>query len=225
MERAAPVGAADVAEPANMIHPFERRGTACAPDCCTQCDVQICSRTRKIPPASSHASAIMAAMQLRHARMTDPLVAPLLAGLEAEYFQRYGENVEMSRAEAHQFDPPAGTFVVLLDGDITAAGGGYRPHADGVCEVKRMWTHPDYRRRGLAERVLTALEDSATAAGYTRLILETGPRQPEAVALYERRGYVPIPYYGHYPEALAFATDLTGGGRDENGNGSSSTEA
>jgi ribosomal protein S18 acetylase RimI-like enzyme len=158
---------------------------------------------------------MMAAMELRHARMNDPLVAPVLAGLEAEYFQRYGENVEMSRAEAGEFDPPAGAFVVLLDGDITAAGGGYRQHADGVCEVKRMWTHPDYRRQGLAERVLDALEGSATAAGYARLILETGPRQPEATALYERRGYARIPYYGHYPEALAFATVLTSGSGDE----------
>ena len=48
------------------------------------------------------------------------------------------------------------------------------------------------------------------AAGYTRLILETGPRQPEAEALYERRGYSRIGYYGHYPEARAFTTDLVG---------------
>ena len=163
---------------------------------------------------------MMAAMELRPARMTDPQVAPLLAALEQEYFQRYGENVEMSRADADEFDPPAGIFLVLLDGDITAAGGGYRPHAAGVCEVKRMWTHPDYRRQGLAERVLGALEDAATGAGYARLILETGPRQPEAAALYERRGYARIPYYGHYPEALAFATDLTANGRAEAAGGS-----
>ena len=147
----------------------------------------------------------MATMEFRHVLLSDVVVAPLLAGLEAEYFQRYGENTEMSRVEAGEFAPPAGAFVVLLDGDVAAAGGGYRPHADGICEVKRMWTHPDYRRRGLAERVLDVLERTATAAGYTRLILETGPRQPEAAALYERRGYGRIAYYGHYPEALAFA--------------------
>jgi ribosomal protein S18 acetylase RimI-like enzyme len=72
-----------------------------------------------------------------------------------------------------------------------------------------MWTHPRYRRRGLAARVLKALEDAAREAGYTRLILETGPRQPEAEALYAGRGYTRIDFYGHYLEARAFSLDLS----------------
>ncbi len=71
-----------------------------------------------------------------------------------------------------------------------------------------MWTHPHYRRRGLAVRVLDALEDGACEAGYVRLILETGPRQPEAEALYAARGYERIESYGHYPEARAFSRGL-----------------
>jgi GNAT superfamily N-acetyltransferase len=148
-------------------------------------------------------------VEIRTARLSDPIVAPLLAGLAEEYDTRYGRNDEMSRAEAEEFDPPLGRFVVLVDGEVTAAGGGFRFHADGVCEVKRMWTRPGYRRRGLAVRVLDALEDEARSAGYRRLVLETGPRQPEAAALYETRGYTRIPYYGHYPEALAFEVDLS----------------
>ena len=71
-----------------------------------------------------------------------------------------------------------------------------------------MWTHPDYRRRGLAWRVLAALEEAASAAGYRRLILETGPRQPEAAAMYARRGYRRIPVFGRYDQALAYEIDL-----------------
>jgi GNAT superfamily N-acetyltransferase len=147
-------------------------------------------------------------MELRHVRVTDPLVRPLLAGLGHEYHQRYGLNDELSSTEESDFDPPAGDFVVYVAGEITAAGGGFRAHAPGVCEVKRMWTSPDYRRRGLATLVLDALEQAAVAAGYRRLVLETGPRQPEAAAMYERRGYTRIPRFGRYAQALAFAIEL-----------------
>jgi GNAT superfamily N-acetyltransferase len=153
-------------------------------------------------------SVIMSAMELREVRLSDGLVGPLLAGLEAEYHHRYGLNDELSRAHVEEFDPPSGLFLVLVDGEATAAGGGFRSHREGVCEVKRMWTSPEYRRQGLARRILRALEYAAASAGYVRLVLETGPRQPEAATLYERRGYTRIPTYGHYPEALAFSTDL-----------------
>jgi GNAT superfamily N-acetyltransferase len=148
-------------------------------------------------------------MKLRHVRLSDPAVAPLLAGLDDEYRSRYGSNDELRRARVEEFDPPDGMFVVLLNGQVTAAGGGFRAHAQHVCEVKRMWTDPAYRRQGLAVRVLEALEEAATDAGYRRLLLETGPSQPEAAALYQRRGYTRIPPYGPYPQALAFAADLT----------------
>lgn len=141
-------------------------------------------------------------------RLGDPEVAPLLAGLEQEYTTRYGPNEEMSRAAEHQFEPPQGAFVVLVDGSDTIAGGGFRFHSEGVCEVKRMWTDPAYRRRGLANRILEALEKEAVVRGYGRLVLETGPGQPEAVALYERRGYARIQSFGTYTGSLAFATDL-----------------
>lgn len=147
-------------------------------------------------------------MELKEVRLVDPAVAPLLAGLEEEYLDRYGPGDEMKRAPAHEFDPPSGRFFVLLDGCETAAGGGFRFHQEGVCEVKRMWTHPAYRRRGLAVRVLGALEDAARLAGYRRLVLETGPNQPEAASLYRARGYEPIEPFGPYPQALAFATEL-----------------
>jgi GNAT superfamily N-acetyltransferase len=147
-------------------------------------------------------------MEIRTVRLTDEAVVPLLAGLSEEYHTRYGENLEMSRTTEDEFDPPSGLFVVLVDGPVTAAGGGFRRYDTDTCEVKRMWTHPHYRRRGLAVRVLSALEDAAVEAGYARLILETGPHQPEAEALYAGRGYSRIEFYGHYPDARAFSVEL-----------------
>jgi GNAT superfamily N-acetyltransferase len=147
-------------------------------------------------------------MEMRRTRLSDVAVEPLLAGLTLEYDTRYGDNIEMTRAGEGEFDPPSGLFIVLMDGPITAAGGGFRRHDSTTCEVKRMWTNPDYRRRGLAARVLTGLEEAAAEAGYLQLILETGPRQPEAEALYAGRGYKRVRFYGHYPEARAFSIDL-----------------
>ena len=130
-------------------------------------------------------------MEIRRVRFGDDEVKPLLAGLTREYDTRYGENVEMTRATVEEFDPPCGTFVIIVDRSITASGGGFRRHDSTACEVKRMWTDPRYRRRGLASRVLEALENAAREAGYTRLILETGPRQPEAEAFYASPGLQP----------------------------------
>jgi GNAT superfamily N-acetyltransferase len=67
------------------------------------------------------------------------------------------------------------------------------------------------RRRGLARQLLAELERTAAAAGVSRLLLNTGPEQPEAVALYERAGYRPVPGFGHYachPDALFYGKDL-----------------
>lgn len=148
-------------------------------------------------------------MQIERVRLSDPAAQLLVTGLTEEYEARYGPNGEMSRAPHAEFDPPSGLFVVLVDGDVTLAGGGFRRYDDTTCEVKRMWTHPDHRRRGLATVVLTALEDGAAEAGYSKLVLETGPRQPEAEAMYKARGYSRIDFYGPYSEALAFSFDLT----------------
>jgi GNAT superfamily N-acetyltransferase len=158
------------------------------------------------------AAVSLPAVEIRPVRLDDPVVAPLLASLGAEYEALYGEVDEMATTEPAHFDPPAGVFVSVIEetteGPMLIAGGGFRPLSPGVCEVKRMWTHPDHRRRGLAAAVLGDLEDRARAAGYVTVRLETGPRQPAAAALYTSRGYRRIPPYGRYSVALAFELPL-----------------
>jgi GNAT superfamily N-acetyltransferase len=147
---------------------------------------------------------MMDRVDLRHVRLADPEVEPLLQGLTEEYATRYGEVAEMTSVDPRAFEPPDGTFIVLLEGDVTVAGGGLRRLGVDSCEVKRMWTAPDRRRKGHASTVLSALETAARDRGYSRLLLETGPAQPEARSMYERRGYARIPTYGIYEQATAF---------------------
>lgn len=149
-------------------------------------------------------------VQLRHVRLNDLEAAPLLAGLRAEYLQRYGDFDVLADATTAEFDAPDGAFVVLLLDGETVAGGGLRRLGAHCAEVKRMWTAPLHRRQGLARTVLVALEDVARELSYTRIRLETGPAQPEAVALYLSLGYQQIPVYGDYELAVAFECELPG---------------
>jgi GNAT superfamily N-acetyltransferase len=149
-------------------------------------------------------------MELRRVRVDDPEVAPLLHGLADEYHQRYGPGDELTSVAAHEFEPPGGAFLVLLDGEVTVAGGALRALSSQVCEVKRMWTAPDRRRKGYASVVLDGLEAVARELGYSTLRLETGWAQPEASSVYRRRGYRVIPSYGPYERATAFEHRLVG---------------
>jgi GNAT superfamily N-acetyltransferase len=106
---------------------------------------------------------------------------------------------------AEHFEPPLGLYLVAYDGDSPVASGGWRLQdaseegfADGDAEIKRMFVMREARGRGLARALLAELEASATAAGRTRMVLETGLKQPEAIALYESSGYTPVPKFGYY---------------------------
>ena len=136
-------------------------------------------------------------LQVVRVHPDDPLAAPLFAALAAEYDTRYGDLFggaaeELTRYPATEFLPPDGDFVLLLDDGVAVAGGAYRRHGPDTAEVKRMWTATSHRRRGLARRVLTLLELRATQHGYRRMVLTTGPRQPEARDLYLAAGWTPL---------------------------------
>jgi GNAT superfamily N-acetyltransferase len=86
--------------------------------------------------------------------------------------------------------------------------------------LKRMFTRPEERGRGVARALLTALEGAASALGVERLVLETGARQPEAIALYERNGFIRIAAFGEYessPLRVCMAKQLGGEGNQKTG--------
>jgi putative acetyltransferase len=94
------------------------------------------------------------------------------------------------------FDDHVRFFVARLDGRLVGCGGiGLY---DGFAEVKRMFTRPEARRRGVATALLRHLEGEARAAGYSVLRLETGVYQPEALGFYERAGFERRGPFGEY---------------------------
>ncbi|MFP5220190.1 MAG: GNAT family N-acetyltransferase [Actinomycetes bacterium] len=142
----------------------------------------------------------------------------LLAALDRELDERYAgvDDIPPPVLLTADFTPPRGAFVVAYErepADDTAVGcGGLRPGpAPGTAEVKRMYVVPHARGRRVAEQVLRVLERLAVDLGYTRLVLETGTAQPEAIRLYERLGWHPVAAFGHYaasPLSRCYGRDL-----------------
>ncbi|GAA4440621.1 GNAT family N-acetyltransferase [Actinokineospora soli] len=129
--------------------------------------------------------------------------AALIAEVQQEYVVRYGGPDE-SPVDPVEFAPPLGLFLVgyadVGAGEVAVATGGWRSHGEHA-EIKRMYVTPAARGRGYAKRMLAELETRARDAGHRRLILETGLKQPEAVALYRAAGYTDVPAFGHYADA------------------------
>ena len=135
--------------------------------------------------------------------ITHPDALLLVEAVQEEYVARYGGRDE-SPIEPADFEDPAGQFFVGHLDRVPVATGAWRRSpvralgAEVTAEIKRMYVVPAAQRRGIARRMLAHLEATAAAAGIEALVLETGLKQPEAIALYVSAGYEPIPGFGHY---------------------------
>ncbi|MFD0154265.1 GNAT family N-acetyltransferase [Streptomyces sp. NPDC055721] len=148
-----------------------------------------------------------------------PDAVKLNDAVQLEYAARYGDEGDVTPLDAGMFNPPHGLYLLAYDADgFPVATGGWRTqnendegYADGDAELKRMYVIPEARGLGLARRILATLEADARAAGRTRMVLETGIAQPEAIALYASSGYEPCSKFGHYreyPTSRCFAKSL-----------------
>lgn len=90
--------------------------------------------------------------------------------------------------------------VVYYENDIPVGCGAFREKESDMTEIKRMYVHPDYRKKGIASAILKELEIWAKEVGYTYTILETGKNQPEAINLYQKQDYTIIPNYPPYEQ-------------------------
>ena len=103
--------------------------------------------------------------------------------------------------------------VVCYENGLPVGCGAIKAFSDEAMEVKRMYVAPNGRKKGIATRVLSELETWAHELGYVQCVLETGKRQPEAIALYEKNGYTLTENYGQYAgveNSVCFAKVLGG---------------
>lgn len=103
--------------------------------------------------------------------------------------------------------PNVSVFAARVDATGSTLSGGAKPAvgiaalvlaADGTAELKRVFVTAPARGRGVARDILRAVEDFARERNVSAIRLETGPAQPEAIALYEKTGYHHIPQFGQY---------------------------
>lgn len=90
--------------------------------------------------------------------------------------------------------------VVAYVDDLPVACGAIKEFSSDTMEVKRMFTLPEYRGKGIASQVLAELERWACELGVCKCVLETGIKQPEGIALYKKNDYLVIPNYGQYAD-------------------------
>jgi GNAT superfamily N-acetyltransferase len=101
--------------------------------------------------------------------------------------------------------------VVAYENGKPVSCGAIKEYSNDTMEIKRMYTLPESRGRGIAAKVLSDLENWTKELSFKKCILETGKKQPEAIALYKKNGYKLIPNYGQYAEvenSLCFKKEL-----------------
>ncbi|MFT3979671.1 MAG: GNAT family N-acetyltransferase [Ferruginibacter sp.] len=107
-------------------------------------------------------------------------------GDEHDFYQQFNGIVQLKNV------------VVCFDDEKAVGCGAFKPFDDDSVEIKRMFVLPEERGKGIASAVLQELEKWAGELGYSNYVLETGKKQPEAIALYHKNGYTVIANYGQY---------------------------
>jgi putative acetyltransferase len=104
-----------------------------------------------------------------------------------------------------------GTVVVAKVDNQPAGCGCFKPFDKDTVEIKRMFVKSEHRGRGIGARILIELENWAAGLGFSRSILETSKKLPEAINLYKKNGYSQIENFGQYAcmeMSVCFAKNL-----------------
>jgi putative acetyltransferase len=133
-------------------------------------------------------------ISVKRTNSNDPDFKKLVSQLDAELRVVDGEE-HVFYAQLNKTDD-IDAVVAYID-DIPVGSGAIRPAEDSM-EIKRMYTIKEHRGKGIASAIVSELETWTKESGYKKCVLETGKRQPWAISLYKRLGFVEIPNYGHY---------------------------
>ena len=120
----------------------------------------------------------------------------LIALLDEDLSANNGED-QAFFTQFNKTDAIKHAIVAYIDGNAVGCGA-IKEFGEETMEIKRMFVHPEFRRQGIAKKILEQLEIWANELKYETCILETGNKQKEAVILYQKLGYEVIPNYGQY---------------------------
>src|SRR5215475_13911092 len=138
-------------------------------------------------------------VEFRREELSAPIVQRLINALNAELEARYPEEgANFFRLDPEEVAEGRGAFLVAYLDDKPVGCGAVRMIEPAVAEIKRMYVDPPLRGRRVGRQIVLALEAQAIGLGAKRIVLETGPRQPDAIAMYAHAGFREIPLYGEY---------------------------
>jgi len=129
----------------------------------------------------------------------------LVVQLDIDLNKRY-DRVQSEYDKYNKIDS-IDTVIIAYNNDEPVGCGCFKQLDEVTAEIKRMFVLLEYRGRGISKVILTELENWAVELGFTKLVLETGKGQPEAIGLYEKLNYMKIDNYGQYsdmPNSVCF---------------------
>ncbi|MEJ7677741.1 MAG: GNAT family N-acetyltransferase [Segetibacter sp.] len=135
-------------------------------------------------------------IKLLRTNSENPDFRALVRELDVDLAERDGKDHSFY-AQFNKIDAINHSVVAYLDNKPVGCGA-IRQYEPGIMEVKRMFTIPQERGKGVASAILSGLEQWAREMACDKYILETGKKQPEAISLYQKRGYKIIKNYGQY---------------------------
>lgn len=138
-------------------------------------------------------------LDIRREKMTSTVAAAMISALNAELSTRYPEaGANHFRLNPEEVIEGRGAFLVAYRDGKPLGCGAIRRLDERTAEIKRMYVDPNARGQGIGRMLLGALESEARRLHVGRIVLETGERQPEALALYVSSGFARIPAFGEY---------------------------
>lgn len=120
----------------------------------------------------------------------------LVKSLDVTLSEHNGENDDFF-AQFNKIDTIKNCIVAYID-SIPAACGAFKPLSEDTVEIKRMFTHPEFRKRGLGSTIVQELENWAAELNFKKAVLETSRDLKNAISVYEKNGFNRIPNYGQY---------------------------
>lgn len=120
----------------------------------------------------------------------------LVKSLDATLAHHNGDNDDFF-AQFNKIDTIKNCIVAYID-EVPAACGAFKELSEDTVEIKRMFTNPEFRKRGLGSSIVRELENWAKELGYKKAVLETSKDLTNAISVYEKSGFQRIPNYGQY---------------------------